>query len=249
MEYIIENDILHNNQPLNLEDIMENDILKTTDILLKDNLSLKSGLDKKCMNNINILIKKIMDILDKGFLEFIVHEKIMKLLILNTIITIYLFLEEYFENTITSIFFDLKIYPFRYTMLKSLSIHHLDNTDERKLIFQAIFLIILREKIPPKYKLIDDLLLNYPEFKSYSEYKINKLFNFSNWKDLLFYTIKPYGNKGFSIKLITIISEGKNIVYITGGGMTKDTSDRVLIFHREGNFESSSKKRKISEVE
>ena len=248
MEDIIKNDILEDNQALNLEDIMKNDILEATDILLKDNIILNSSLDKECMNNINILIKKIMDILDKGFLEFIVHEKIMNLLILNTIISIYLFLEEYFDNTLIGIFFDLKIYPFRYTILKSLNIHHLDITDERKLIFQAIFLIILREKIPPKYKLIDDFLLNYPEFKSYSEDKINKLFNYSNWNDLLFYTIKPYGNKGFSIKLITLISEGKNIVYITGGGMTKDTKDRVLIFHREGKFEFSSKKRKISEV-
>lgn len=218
--------------------------------LSQHNKDLKSYFDNE--EDINNITKKVFEILSKGFQEFIVFEKIMNLFIKNTILNIYIYFDEntkkYDDFKITARsrdkLYNLNKNPFIYFKAQSMNIHDLSINDERKLICQTIFLIILREKIPNKYNLIEDFLIDYPEFKYNSKNEINKLFNYSNWMNLLFYTIKPSGNKGFSIDIITRICEGKDVIYITGGGMTKDTRDRVLIFHREGNFEPFSKKRR-----
>ena len=240
---------------------MEKYNLEVLERLSKDYEDLLSYFDNEvAINNINNIITKVFDILSKGFQEFIVFEKIMNLFIKNTILSIYIYFNKYdkdtkeyddFKMTVRSKdkLYNLNKNPFIYFKSLSINIHDLNIDDERRLICQCIFLIILRERIPIKYNLIEDFLVDYPEFKYYIEDEINKLFNYSNWMNLLFYTIKPSGNKGFSLKIITIITEGKDTIYITGGGMTKGTRDRVLIFHREGNIEQFPKNKRKSETE
>jgi len=136
---------------------------------------------------------------------------------------------------------------------KDFDINDFDKHDERRLIFQALFLMILRLKIPNKYTTVDELLESYPEFINRNNNEKDKLLIYANWMNLLSYTIKGEHNKLFSIDIITRICEGRDIVYNTGSGETYSTRDRVSIFHSELNVEKSvrpnriSKKRKLED--
>jgi hypothetical protein len=136
---------------------------------------------------------------------------------------------------------------------KDFDITDFDKHDERRLIFQALFLMILRLKIPNKYTTFDELLELYPEFINRNNNEKDKLIIYANWMNLLSYTIKGKHNKLFSIDIITRICEGRDIVYNTGSGETYSTRDRVSIFNRELNVEKSvrpnriSKKRKLKD--
>lgn len=129
---------------------------------------------------------------------------------------------------------------------KDFDIKDFDKHDERRLIFQALFLMILRLKIPNKYTTVDELLESYPEFINRNNNEKDKLLIYANWMNLLSYTIKGEYNKLFSIDIITRICEGRDIVYNTGSGETYSTRDRVSIFHSELNVEKSVRPNRIS---
>jgi hypothetical protein len=125
----------------------------------------------------------------------------------------------------------------------NLNIIELEKNDERKMIFQSIFLMVLRLKVAYKYKNLYEFLDIYPEFSIRNPVEQKKLFNFANCYDLLFYTMKASANKGFSLDIVTRLCEGRDIKYNTGSGQTERTSDRILIYYRESNTSQGSRKK------
>lgn len=95
--------------------------------------------------------------------------------------------------------------------------------------------MLLRLKISCKYKNIFEFLKIYEEFREIRNEEQQKLFNYANWMDLLFYTMNANLNKGLALDIITRLCEGRDIKYNTGSGQTKPTKDRILIFYRESN--------------
>jgi hypothetical protein len=118
---------------------------------------------------------------------------------------------------------------------------------ERIMSLQILFLIFLSLKKPPKYLTDDFFLGEYPQFS----YEINKLLPFANWMNLLFYTINPKSNKGFTIDIVTRLCEGHKFKHITGSGQTKFTQNIVDIYHKESGVKiipKIKKKRSIDQI-
>jgi len=184
-----------------------------------------------------------IEILANSFTEFLIREEIMKSIYISSFIYLKKYIDRIFilfgsecskEFYIEK--FKINKMPFLHVQIElKLNIMEFEKYDERKMIFQAIFLMLLRLKISCKYKNIFDFLIFYEEFIERSNEEKQKLFNYANWMDLLFYTMKPNLNKGFALDIITRLCEGRDIKYNTGSGQTKPTKDRVLIFYRESN--------------
>ena len=204
-------------------------------------------------NNRNINdfdIEKIINSLVEMLPDFISQEIIMKLLLKNSflyMITIINNNPNYFISGRNLLIKNIDKIPFNYCLSKKLRIDLLDKNDERRLSFQILFLFILRKITPLKYNNTESFLENYHQFKEFQIDEIEKLFNYANWMNLLFQTIDPSNNKGYSINIITRICEGKDIVYITGGSPTLKSSSRIEIFHHESGVKIISKTRKIKE--
>lgn len=184
-----------------------------------------------------------IEIISNSYTEFIIREEIMK--------TIYIASFNYYIKYIDEKFYikslDIHKIPFYDVQYRlNLNIIELEKHDERKMIFQSIFLMVLRLKIAYKYKNISYFLSIYPEFTNRNQVEKNRLFNFANCYDLLFYTMKANLNKGFALDIVTRLCEGRDKKYNTGSGQTEPTSDRVLIFYRESNTSQGSKKRNIN---
>lgn len=161
--------------------------------------------------------------------------------------------------------------PFRYArrfLVKN--IQELPKDDEIRLACQALFLFLLRPRIPLKCKPIglldcqrcnsyleissdstlEEFLERYPDLKERNSTEQERLRHTANWMDLAFYTIQPRNNKTFILNMIPRIVEGRNARYITGSGQTKPTADRVDIFRIEGSCEKIKRppRRKREEI-
>ena len=222
-----------------------NEIKKDEYNLIKENI----------FNNRNINdfdIEKIINKLAKMLPDFISQEIIMKLLLKNSFLYMINIINKnpnYFISERNLLIKNIHKVPFNYCLSKKLFIDLLDKNDERRLSFQILFLFILRKITPLKYNNSESFLRNYPEFKLsiQDNDEIEKLFNYANWMNLLFQTIDPNNNKGYSIDIITRICEGKDTVYITGGSPTLKSIYRIEIFHHESGVKIISKPKKLKE--
>lgn len=233
------------------------------DLLIKDleeeysfylnEINKNNQINKDIFNKENIDdsdIEKIINSLVEMLPEFISQEIIMKLLLKNSflyMITIINKNPNYFISDRNLLIKNIHKIPFNYCLSKKLRIDLLYKNDERRLAFQILFLIILRKITPLKYNNTESFLENYSQFKEFQIDEIEKLFNYSNWMNLLFQTIDPSTNKGYSINIITRICEGKDIVYITGGSPTLKSNCRIKIFHHESGIKIISKPKRIKE--
>lgn len=112
--------------------------------------------------------------------------------------------------------------------------------DERLLMLEVVVIILLSlhpEKCTVKYVDNTALLLTYPEFQSIDgSVELDKLRSFANYMNFAFYFITPNYNRQHVFNIVTKITDGYGVKYITGSGSTKSTSDRVLIYNREGKI-------------
>lgn len=112
--------------------------------------------------------------------------------------------------------------------------------DERLLMLEVAVIILLSlhpEKCTLKYVDNTALLLTYPEFQSIDgSVELDKLRSFANYMNFAFYFITPNYNRQHVFNIVTKITDGCGVKYITGSGKTKSTSDRVLIYNREGKI-------------
>ena len=110
--------------------------------------------------------------------------------------------------------------------------------DEKLLMLEAVTIILLSfhpEKCAFKYQDNDALITSYPEFESIGKVELDKLCGFANFMNFAFYFISANMNRQHIFNIVTRITEGKDVRYVTGTGKTKSTSDRVLIYNREGD--------------
>ena len=112
--------------------------------------------------------------------------------------------------------------------------------DERLLMYELVTIILLAvhpEKCKYKYVDREALLSAYPEFESIDEsVEIEKLRAFANFMNFSFYFITPKYNRQHVFNIVTKITEGKDVKYVTGSGKTQCTANRVLIYNREGGI-------------
>jgi hypothetical protein len=81
----------------------------------------------------------------------------------------------------------------------------------------------------------NDFILKYPEFNDASIYESERkiLFEFCNCVRYLQYIIPPHNNKEHICDLAVRLTEGYSVRHVCGSGMTKETSRRQDIFHKE----------------
>jgi hypothetical protein len=81
----------------------------------------------------------------------------------------------------------------------------------------------------------EEFTLKYPEFNDASICESEKkiLFEFCNSVRYLQYIIPPHNNKEHICDLAVRLTEGYSVRHICGSGMTKETSRRQDIFHKE----------------
>lgn len=143
----------------------------------------------------------------------------------------------------------LEVIPFLHVKSNRLPIETLPKMDERRLLFQALYLFILRPHLPLKYPTMDAFLEAYPNLVKRNYVEQERLRRTANWMSLTFYTTGPKNYKTFLMNLIPRMVEGKGARYITGTGETIATADRVAIYRTEGECvkvnRMSRKKRKL----
>ena len=112
--------------------------------------------------------------------------------------------------------------------------------DERLLMFEVVVIILLSlhpEKCKFKYEDNHSLLAKYPEFQSIDKnVELDKLRAFANYMNFALHFITAKYNRQHVFNIVTKITDGKDVKYITGSGKTKSTADRVLIYNREGGI-------------
>jgi hypothetical protein len=86
-----------------------------------------------------------------------------------------------------------------------------------------------------KYKTQAEMMAVYPTLHDRSDSEKHNLFLTANWMSILFQVLPARKNKGIAMDIIPKFVEGNSANYVTGGGQTQATRDRVFIYETEGN--------------
>ena len=87
-----------------------------------------------------------------------------------------------------------------------------------------------------QYDSLSRLLREYPEFMDTEEIEQTKLLHFRNLMAVALLIIPANHNRAHLLNLITRLSEGRCVKYVTGSGAMRSTRRRVLIYEREGKI-------------
>jgi hypothetical protein len=123
--------------------------------------------------------------------------------------------------------------------LLGLEVHILHREDERRLIFEAAFVMTLfLMPLSRKYlwNSVDTLLDRYPPFTKVEEVEQVTLLKYRNMMSIAILVLPPKSKKAHLLDLVTRIVEGNEVRYITGSGETAATRRRVAIYEKEGNI-------------
>ena len=122
------------------------------------------------------------------------------------------------------------------------SISKLHRSDEKRLCFEAAFLLLFsnrEEADDSKIRTIPAFLQRYPEFKDdamIDTAEQDKLLKFRNMMKLAQIFIPAKNHKEHLMDLVTRLVEGNDQKYVTGSGEKPATRRRVLIYEREGGI-------------
>lgn len=86
-----------------------------------------------------------------------------------------------------------------------------------------------------KYRTQEEMMAVYPTFSDRPETEKKNLFLTANWMSILFRILPARKNKGIAMDIIPKFVEGNSAHYVTGGGQTQATRDRVFIYETEGD--------------
>mmetsp|Transcript_31141 Transcript_31141/g.29701 ORF Transcript_31141/g.29701 Transcript_31141/m.29701 type:complete len:517 (+) Transcript_31141:382-1932(+) len=120
----------------------------------------------------------------------------------------------------------------------------LNREEEQRLLFETALIVLLyfdEDLFRCPYSDVESLLSQYPEFEHCDERELKKLLNFTNFMNCAIILLPAKGKKSHLLDLVTRITEGHKIKYITGGGQTSSTALRVLIYEREGGVAKSQR--------
>eukprot|EP00602_Paraphysomonas_sp_CaronLab_P005970 CAMPEP_0185035384 /NCGR_PEP_ID=MMETSP1103-20130426/26616_1 /TAXON_ID=36769 /ORGANISM="Paraphysomonas bandaiensis, Strain Caron Lab Isolate" /LENGTH=485 /DNA_ID=CAMNT_0027572427 /DNA_START=232 /DNA_END=1689 /DNA_ORIENTATION=- len=113
----------------------------------------------------------------------------------------------------------------------------MEKADERRLCFEAALVMVLSyrpEAAEIKYSSVSELCESYPEFLDVDHIEQVKLLNFRNFMAISLLLLPPNHNRSHLMDVVTRITEGRNVKYVTGSGAAVTTRRRVLIYQREG---------------
>lgn len=125
---------------------------------------------------------------------------------------------------------------------QSTSILKLHRSDEKRLCFEAAFLLLYSNKEEAddaKIRTIPAFLQKYPEFKDDAMIEPTEqetLMKFRNMMKLAQSFIPAKNHKEHLMDLVTRLVEGRDQKYVTGSGEKPATRRRVLIYEREGEI-------------
>lgn len=140
-------------------------------------------------------------------------------------------------SSLADYFYIITNYSSRYNFLRK------DDPVRTSLIGLIIVLITVSK--PLKYNNLSEFLEIYPEFNNGTDqYELVKLMQNANLMASAVTFLIPSQNKGIIMNIVPRLTEGPHVKYITGGGSSKATIDRVFLFEREGN--TTLKKRSTS---
>ena len=125
---------------------------------------------------------------------------------------------------------------------QSTSILKLHRSDEKRLCFEAAFLLLYsnrEEADDAKIRTVPAFLQKYPEFKDdamIEPAEQETLMKFRNMMKLAQSFIPAKNHKEHLMDLVTRLVEGRDQKYVTGSGEKPATRRRVLIYEREGEI-------------
>lgn len=137
---------------------------------------------------------------------------------------------------------------------ESASISKLHRSDEKRLCFEAAFLLLFsnrEEADDSKIRTISAFLQRYPEFKDdamIDATEQEKLLKFRNMMKLAQIFIPAKNHKEHLMDLVTRLVEGKDQKYVTGSGEKPATRRRVLIYEREGGIRPVPRPPRLSSI-
>lgn len=114
-------------------------------------------------------------------------------------------------------------------------------------VFACLSLVksIISSSYSFKYKTVTDLKSEYePVFSTgVDDIEFEMLWQFANWMNVLALFFTPKKNKGIYLEVLTKITEGTHLTYVTGSGQTKATARRVFLYESECGIVKVSKPR------
>ena len=123
--------------------------------------------------------------------------------------------------------------------LLGLDVHLLHREDERRLIFEAAYVMTLFMMPSSRQYIIssiEELTGKYPSFVRVEEKELMTLLKYRNMMAIAILVLPPKSKKAHLLDLVTRIVEGNDVRYITGSGETVSTRRRVTIYETEGNI-------------
>ena len=123
--------------------------------------------------------------------------------------------------------------------LLGLDVHLLHREDERRLIFEAAYvmtLFMMPSSRPHIISSIEELTGKYPSFVRVDEKELMTLLKYRNMMAIAILVLPPKSKKAHLLDLVTRIVEGNDVRYITGSGETASTRRRVTIYETEGKI-------------
>jgi hypothetical protein len=129
-------------------------------------------------------------------------------------------------------------------MLKEELQEEMNDWQELKLALKAIFILINMVKLPVLLCQKETDLVNiYPEFRGVDQDELNKLLYFRNIIAVSLHTTVGKNHKG---ELLEIAGRLCGDSCVTGGGQTKKTTRRVLLYERESGIPRRVKRKAMS---
>lgn len=167
-----------------------------------------------------------------------------------------LYLDEYFRGVIAKcpVLLLPRMYEYNESHLQLLQVLNLDTVsflalrtseyyfieclpkfDEKKLVFMAILLHLLRHYIPVKYATMEIFLVDYSCFSNKTTKELENLKLFANWTNLILYTIHPKDSLVFMFDLVCRLCEGRYVIYALGSAQSVEASAREFILKQESS--------------
>ena len=117
----------------------------------------------------------------------------------------------------------------------------LSQKDETRLCFEVAFILMFqfvhRERIMTELNIdMNELLEKYPEFIPLDEDEKKSLLLYRNVMKVAMHIIPAKNHKNHLLEIVTRMTEGRDMKYVTGSGQTAATTRRVQIYEIEGGI-------------
>ena len=109
------------------------------------------------------------------------------------------------------------------------------NIPKRSTFQTALYYVFFQQvklNFEPLFQSVDSFLTRFPEFESQREEDVQDRLDFANAVDLVSKFIPPKQNKQVYMEVASRVATNFKRRFVTGGGQTPETADRVMIYER-----------------